>query len=95
MSTLPAAIACTHSQHHRWYHVWYGLRRRLYLPDDLKRAIELEARRQSLSEAEVIRQALRSSLADQTRRRPCGGLFASGDPVADRVDDLLADGFGQ
>lgn len=21
---LPAAIACTHSQHHRWYHVWYG-----------------------------------------------------------------------
>ncbi len=74
----------------------YGMAKTtLYLPDDLKRAIELAARRQSLSEAEVIRQALRSSLADQTRRRPRGGLFASGDPVADRVDDLLADGFGQ
>ena len=40
----------------------YGMAKTtLYLPDDLKRAIELEARRQSLSEAEVIRQALRSS----------------------------------
>lgn len=64
----------------------------LYLPDELKRAIEVEASRRNTSEAEVIRDALRRSLAD-SRPRPHGGLFAGTEPIADRADELLA-GFG-
>lgn len=64
----------------------------LYLPDDLKRAIEIEAGRRRVSEAEVIRDALRRSLT-QDAVRPRGGLFAGSEPIAGRVDELL-EGFG-
>ena len=66
----------------------------LYLPDDLKRTIETEARRRSLSEAEVIRQALSEALGAGHRVAPHGGLFTGTEPIADRVDELL-DGFGE
>lgn len=66
----------------------------LYLPDDIKRAVELEARRRSISEAEVVRESLRSSLVGP-RVRPRGALFSGSEPIADRVDDLLATGFGE
>ncbi|MEE4025376.1 CopG family transcriptional regulator [Gordonia sp. PKS22-38] len=65
----------------------------LSVPDDLKRAIEVEARRRSVSEAEVVRQALREALSDGPVR-PRGGLFTGREPVAERVDELL-EGFGQ
>ncbi|MBX3194255.1 MAG: CopG family transcriptional regulator [Schumannella sp.] len=65
----------------------------LYLPDDLKRAIEAEAVRRGESEAEVIREALRSSIPAVVRR-PRGALFSGREPIAERVDDLLA-GFGE
>lgn len=65
----------------------------LYLPDDLKRAIELEASRQGSSEADVIRTTLRDGLA-RARRRPCGALFTGSEPIAERADELLA-GFGE
>ncbi|MDY6811779.1 MAG: CopG family transcriptional regulator [Actinomycetota bacterium] len=61
----------------------------LYLPDDLKRAIELEARRRAIPEAEVVRQALRDALSGNTVR-PRGALFSGSEPIADRVD-----GFGE
>lgn len=65
----------------------------MYLPDDLKQALSREAEQRGLSEAEVIRRALRDAVAP-TRPRPRGGLFAGPEPIADRVDDLL-DGFGE
>ena len=62
----------------------------VYLPDDLKRAVEREAVRTRRSEAEVIRAAI----ADAVRRpRPRGGLFEAA-PFADAVDEHLA-GFGE
>lgn len=61
----------------------------LYLPDDVKAAVEREARRRGIAEAEVIRQALRAGLS---RPRPQAGMI-TGPVMADRVDDLL-DGFG-
>lgn len=64
----------------------------LYLPDDLKHAIELEARRTSSSEAEVVRRAL-SRVPLPERPRPRGGLFRGREPVADRAE--LLEGFGQ
>ncbi|RPA58502.1 ribbon-helix-helix protein, CopG family [Gordonia oryzae] len=65
----------------------------LYLPDDLKRAIELEARRRSISEAEVVREALRAAL-DGQKPRPRGGLFVGDEPIAERAEELL-NGFGE
>jgi len=62
----------------------------LYLPDDLKEAIEREARRRGDAEAEVIRTAIAAGL---DRPRPTGGLF-SVPPFAAATDELLA-GFGE
>lgn len=61
----------------------------VYLPDELKTALEREARRRGSSEAEVIREAVRAAVS---RPRPTPGIIA-GEPLADRVDELLA-GFG-
>lgn len=61
----------------------------IYLPDDLKKAVENEARRRSRSEAEVIRRAIADAVS---RPRPRGGLYEA-EPIAERVDELL-DGFG-
>ncbi|MEI2774604.1 MAG: CopG family transcriptional regulator [Tetrasphaera sp.] len=65
----------------------------LYLPDEIKAAVEVEARRRGVSEAEVVRDSLRATLMN----RPVGpraGIFRGREPIADRVDDLLAEGFG-
>jgi len=64
----------------------------LYLPDDLKRSIEIEALRRGASEAEVIRDALRRTLQHE-RPRPRGGIISGSEPIAERVDELLV-GFG-
>lgn len=65
----------------------------LYLPQELKTAIKRAAAQQGVSEAEVIRQSVRQTLAN-VRPRPRGGLFASGRPIAHQTDQLLA-GFGE
>jgi hypothetical protein len=65
----------------------------VYLPPELKSAIRRVARRRGLSEAEVIRDSIRSAVGDE-RPRPRGGLFASGAPIARQADDHLA-GFGE
>lgn len=62
----------------------------IYLPADLKKAVEGEARRRGCSEAEVIRNAVRQAVQ---RPEPAAG-FLDADPIADRVDELL-EGFGQ
>jgi predicted transcriptional regulator len=64
----------------------------VYLPAELKEAIKSAARRRGVSEATVIRDSIRAIVAAE-RPRPRAGLFASGDPMGDRVDELLA-GFG-
>ena len=70
-----------------------GMKTTLYLPDDLKGALETEARRRGVSEAEVVRESLRQSLMSRPTR-PRGGLINGREPIADRVDELLAEGFG-
>lgn len=62
----------------------------VYLTDELKAGVEREARRQGLPEAEVIRRAIAATLRAP---RPRAG-FIEGEPLAERVDELL-DGFGQ
>ena len=63
----------------------------VYLPPELKEAVEREARHRGIAEAEVIREAIATALR---RPAPRDGLFASDAPFAERVDDLLT-GFGE
>jgi len=67
----------------------------LYLPDDLKRAVEREAARRHTSEAEVMRAAIAETVNAIDRPKPTGG-FLDGDwtPVDWNTDDWL-EGFGQ
>lgn len=70
----------------------YGMLRKttVYLPEDLKQAVEREARRLGQSEAEVIRGAIAQAVK---RPRPHGGLYR-GEPIAEAADELL-NGFGE
>lgn len=62
----------------------------IYLPDDLKKAIEREALRLGQSEAEIIRRAITQAVECP---RPRGGLYR-GEPIAETADELLS-GFGE
>lgn len=64
----------------------------VYLDDELKAAVKAAARMRGTSEAEVIRESIRRSVAPQ-RPTPRPALF-SAEPMAERVDELLA-GFGE
>jgi metal-responsive CopG/Arc/MetJ family transcriptional regulator len=67
----------------------------VYLPDDLKRAVERMAAASNRSEAEVIREAIEALARASDRPRPKGGLFASGDPtLSTRTEEALT-GFGE
>ena len=63
----------------------------VYLPDDLKAAVERTARERGVVEAEVIRLAIAAAVSRPAAR---SGLFASDEPLASRVDELL-EGFGE
>ncbi len=66
----------------------------VYLPDDLKQALQRLAAASGRSEAELIREAIAALARAAGRPRPRGRLFASGDPsLAERVDEALV-GFG-
>jgi hypothetical protein len=65
----------------------------LYLPPSLKFEVGRTAKRLEISEAEFMRRALQTAV-DANRPRPRGGLFASGESIADHLDDYLV-GFGE
>lgn len=67
----------------------------VYLPDDLKAALEHAAAETRRTESEIIREGLRLILAQRQPPPPRSGIFDSGDPsLSERVDELLARGFG-
>jgi hypothetical protein len=66
----------------------------IYLPDEVKTALEREAARSNISEAELVRTALIRLLGLSKRPRPRFGEF-TGDPLtATEMSQALADGFG-
>jgi plasmid stability protein len=75
----------------------YGMKRTtIYLPDELKAALERTAAAEGKSEAQIVRAALAAATAVHAYPAPRLPLFASGDPtLAERVDEELARGFGQ
>ncbi len=67
----------------------------VYLPDELKLALERTAAALGKSEAEIVRQAIAAATAEQPLPPLRMPLFDSGDStLAERVDDELAAGFG-
>jgi Arc/MetJ-type ribon-helix-helix transcriptional regulator len=75
----------------------YGMvKTTVYLPESLKERVTRVAREQNRSEAEVIRVAL-EAFTSNARPRPTLPLFQSvGEPdLAERVDEILAEGFGR
>ena len=79
------------------YGIMYGMKRTtVYLPDDLKAALERTAAAEGKSEADVIRRALSVATADEAHPRPTLPLFDSRHPtLAEQVDEALAAGFGE
>jgi hypothetical protein len=66
----------------------------VYLPNDLKRALERVAAARGCSEAELVREAVRTLAREAVPPRPRLPLFKSGKRgLAERVDRALA-GFG-
>jgi hypothetical protein len=64
----------------------------VYLPAELKTGLRRVAKERGVSEAEVIRDALRRAVSGE-RPRPRPGLFAGTEPVAREIDAHLR-GFG-
>jgi len=75
----------------------YGMKKTtVYLPDELGRDLKRAAAASGRSEAELIREGIASVVEAQLTPRPRIPLFNSGDPtLAERVDELLAEGFGE
>lgn len=74
----------------------YGMHKTtIYLPDDLKLALERTAAAQGKSEAEIVRGAIAAATGEPRYPKVRIPLFDSDDAtLADRVDDVLAGGFG-
>ena len=76
----------------RIYGIMYGVKRTtIYLPDEMKAAIEREATRRGVSEAEVIRGAVEADLRTRPTRRIQTPVFPDGlgEEIGTRVDELL------
>jgi Ribbon-helix-helix protein, copG family len=66
----------------------------VYLPPDIKRALGRLASARGISEARLIREAVRKIVVDAPAPRPRLPLIESGKPMlAERVDEAL-EGFG-
>jgi Arc/MetJ-type ribon-helix-helix transcriptional regulator len=74
----------------------YGMQKTtVYIPEDVKRALSRVAAARGLSEAELIREALRALTSQAAPPKPRLPLFKSGKPgLAEAVDEALA-GFGE
>ena len=79
------------------YGMMYGMRKTtVYLPDDLKASLERLAESEQRSEADIIREALRSAVLDRgypTPRIPLTSVGLGDPTIAERTDEML-EGFG-
>jgi len=64
----------------------------IYIPKDVKRALDRAPAARGVNEAELIREALRTLTSKTTPPRPRLPLFKSGKPrLAERVEEALLD----
>lgn len=80
------------------YGIMYGmLKTTIYLPEELKRQVEIAAKLDGRSEAEIMREAVAEAMRKRVRPKPRIPLFEAGtlpSDLAERVDDYL-EGFGE
>ncbi len=78
------------------YGIMYGVKRTtVYLPEELKAALERLAHERGCTEAALIREAVRSLAESSRPPDPTLPLFTGSDPtLAERVDEELQ-GFGE
>ncbi|HUC58647.1 MAG TPA: ribbon-helix-helix protein, CopG family [Streptosporangiaceae bacterium] len=68
----------------------------VYISEDAKRRLHLAARRRRRSEAELIREAIDTMLAEEPQHpRPNPPSLDLDPAIADRADDFLSGGFGR
>ncbi len=67
----------------------------IYVPKDLKRAMGRLAAERGVTEAEIVREALRTLTAKATPPRPRLPLFKSGKPDLSEDVDRALEGFGE
>ncbi len=75
----------------------YGMHKTtVYLPDELKAALGRAAKEHDRSEADLIREGVQIITDRLSYRKPRLPLFDSGQPgLAERVDEILEEGFGE
>jgi predicted transcriptional regulator len=90
-SELPAAFTS-----HHWYHP-YMVKTTVYLPESTKQRVAEAARRSGQSEAEFIRTAIEQRTEEVLpRKRGRWGTIRFDEPgLAHKVDEVLAEGFGE
>lgn len=69
----------------------------IYLPEELKRQVEVAAKLDGRSEAEIIREAIAEAMRKRVPPKPRIPLIAKGlgrPDIAERVDEFL-EGFGE
>lgn len=94
-TTFPGELPRTDGHTPRFGRMYVMQMATVYVPDDLKRALTREAVARGISEAELIRDALRRLTSSSRPPRPRLPLFNSGKPrLAERVEQAVA-GFGE
>jgi hypothetical protein len=75
----------------------YGVKKTtVYLPDELKEALKRAAAESGQSEADLIREGIANVVELRLTPKPRIPLWSSGDgTLARRVDEILAEGFGE
>ena len=75
----------------------YGMKKTtVYLPDELSQDLKRAALASGQSEAELIREGIANIVEVRLTPKPRAPLFSSGDgTLAERVDEILAEGFGE
>ena len=74
----------------------YGVKKTtVYLPDELKRNLEAAALTSGVSEADLIRQGIEHVVEIKLTPKPRAPLWSGPGNLADRVDEILAEGSGE
>lgn len=74
----------------------YGVKKTtVYLPDELKRDLKAAALTSGISEADLIRQGIEHVVEIKLTPKPRGPLWSGPGNLAEHVDEILAEGFGE
>ena len=74
----------------------YGVKKTtVYLPDELKDRLKRAATESGQSEADLIREGIANIVELRLTPKPRAPLWSAGGNLAEHVDEILAEGFGQ